>query len=419
MTDRRPKNVLIIAHGHPDLQKGGAEMAAMHLHRALRAEGIRSTFLARSGATSHGGSNFSSRNGDDELLVHTSMIDGFDFRGANPWNPDLLGIQLPGFLRRLDPDVIHFQHYVQLGLEWIHVARKTCPKARIVLTLHEYLALCHADGQMVKRPGLELCYRSDPDDCHRCFPEIGPADFFLRKEYFRSAFACVDRFISPSEFLRDRYVAWGIPAEKIDVIENLHPPYERQPPRTLAEGELRGRFAYFGQASPYKGLDVAIEAIARLPKEWKKKIHLDIHAANIANLRADVRQRVDALLADCGKSVTFRGTYEPRELAQRMAQADWVLVPSIWWENSPMVIQEALGHGRPVVCADIGGMAEKVRHGVDGWHFPARNAIALSETMRDLAGHSERWETLFARTNGAESRSALLNAHLRSMVGHA
>ena len=52
-----------------------------------------------------------------------------------------------------------------------------------------------------------------------------------------------------------------------------------------------------------------------------------------------------------------------------MAEIDWVVVPSIWWENSPLVIQEAFLHGRPVICSDIGGMAEKVRHGVDGLHF--------------------------------------------------
>ena len=59
------------------------------------------------------------------------------------------------------------------------------------------------------------------------------------------------------------------------------------------------------------------------------------------------------------------GPYELTELAQRMRKVDWVVVPSIWWENSPMVIQEAFVYGKPVICAGIGGMAEKVRDGVD------------------------------------------------------
>jgi len=56
-----------------------------------------------------------------------------------------------------------------------------------------------------------------------------------------------------------------------------------------------------------------------------------------------------------------------------MAAVDWVVVPSIWWENSPLVIQEAFAHGRPVICSDIGGMAEKVAHEKNGLHFRAND----------------------------------------------
>ena len=60
-----------------------------------------------------------------------------------------------------------------------------------------------------------------------------------------------------------------------------------------------------------------------------------------------------------------------------MAEIDWVVVPSIWWENSPLVIQEAFLHGRPVICSDIGGMAEKVEHEVNGLHFRVGDHAAL------------------------------------------
>ena len=55
-----------------------------------------------------------------------------------------------------------------------------------------------------------------------------------------------------------------------------------------------------------------------------------------------------------------------------MASVDWVVVPSIWWENSPLVIQEAFGYGRPVICSDIGGMAEKVTDGRERPALPSR-----------------------------------------------
>ena len=78
-------------------------------------------------------------------------------------------------------------------------------------------------------------------------------------------------------------------------------------------------------------------------------------------------------------------------LAER---ADWVVVPSIWWENSPLVIQEAFMHGRPVICSDIGGMAEKVSDGVDGIHFRANDVQRLAEAIKAAATTPGLWEKL-------------------------
>jgi glycosyltransferase involved in cell wall biosynthesis len=77
-----------------------------------------------------------------------------------------------------------------------------------------------------------------------------------------------------------------------------------------------------------------------------------------------------------------------------MENIDWVVVPSIWWENSPLVIQEAFGHGRPVLCSDIGGMAEKVTHDVNGLHFRAGDPDSLAMTMRTAATTPGLWERL-------------------------
>jgi len=77
-----------------------------------------------------------------------------------------------------------------------------------------------------------------------------------------------------------------------------------------------------------------------------------------------------------------------------MAAVDWVVVPSIWWENSPLVIQEAFAHGRPVICSDIGGMAEKVAHEKNGLHFRAtiRSASPIRSGAR--SARLDLWEKL-------------------------
>jgi glycosyltransferase involved in cell wall biosynthesis len=77
-----------------------------------------------------------------------------------------------------------------------------------------------------------------------------------------------------------------------------------------------------------------------------------------------------------------------------MAEIDWVVVPSRWWENSPLVIQEAFLHGRPVICSDIGGMAEKVSDGVNGLHFRAGDAGSLALALERAATSADLWRTL-------------------------
>jgi glycosyltransferase involved in cell wall biosynthesis len=58
-------------------------------------------------------------------------------------------------------------------------------------------------------------------------------------------------------------------------------------------------------------------------------------------------------------NVTYAGFYEESHVDRLMQGVDVVVVPSIWWENSPVVIEEALRNRRPVICSDIGRMAEK------------------------------------------------------------
>ena len=140
-------------------------------------------------------------------------------------------------LQELNPDVVHLHHYVHLGVEIIRTIRNALPHARIFLTLHEYVAICSNFGQMIKTSG-RLCYQSSPRECAQCFPGKAPEDFFLRERYIKSFFDLVDHFVSPSAFLRDRYIAWGLDPERISVIENGLPAGES------AAARLGGRRAF-------------------------------------------------------------------------------------------------------------------------------------------------------------------------------
>ena len=110
---------------------------------------------------------------------------------------------------------------------------------------------------------------------------------------------------------------------------------------------------------------------------------VEIHGANLESQVPGFQELIETLRKPLIVEGVLRwvGSYEQTELAQRMEKVDCVVVPSIWWENSPMVIQEAFANGKPVICGGIGGMAEKVRDGVDGLHFEVRNPLDLAETL--------------------------------------
>jgi glycosyltransferase involved in cell wall biosynthesis len=367
-----PKHrILVMAHAHPDFSLGGGEIAAYNLFKAYRGqEDVEEAwFLARAdrhrGLTGH-----ISLRRPNEYVWEQAVNDWHLMKAAHQ---ESLTTWFADFIRAVKPTVVHTHHYAHLGLEYLRVIKQVDPSIRIYMTLHEYMAICGNNGQMIKTGSFKLCSRESNDECRACFPEKTAEDFWLRKHYFQSHFKLVDGFIAPSEFLRQRYIAWGLKPEQIVVIENGQADEQPLPPRPLREGDTRNRFAFFGQINPYKGLDVVLEALHSMPKADRKKIVLEVHGANLEHQPAAYREKVEALREPLIKQgvVQWIGPYQPHELRARMASVDWVLVPSIWWENSPMVIQEAFISGRPVICSDIGGMAEKVRDGIDGFHVAA------------------------------------------------
>jgi glycosyltransferase involved in cell wall biosynthesis len=386
------RRVLILAHGHPAFSKGGAELAAHALHRALnQTADWESYFLARSNVPGlrHTGSAFGLRPDPCEILF-SGASESFDFAAREPRD---LWRDLAELLRRLRPDIVHFHHYVGFGIEALRVVRNTLPGVPIVLTLHEYLAICHQNGQMLKSNGA-LCHRSSPGECHACLPGRSPQDYLLRELYIKSFFKQVDRFLAPSEFLRRRYIDWGLPAERIRLQENLLPDTAEAPAEPLAAGDPPARFAYFGQITPFKGLEVAVEAYRMLPAELQQKASLEVHGGGEQVFDEAFRNRITGLFEDAPPGLRRVGPYAPEDLPRRMKAVDWVVLPSIWWENSPLVIQEAFRHRRPLICSDIGGMAEKVRDGVDGLHFLAGSSADLSRRMASAIRDPALWSRL-------------------------
>lgn len=403
----KPMRIVTVSHGHPDFNAGGAEIASYRLHKALREEGHNSVYFARHGENEllHGGTPFGGTGRPSEVLFYSQMPDWFRFS-----QPDKARVwrDFREFLGKTKPEIVHFHHYFQLGVELISEVRNFDPSIKIVVTLHEYMAICNNEGQMVK-PVTEassvihpvLCHESSPSSCSRCFSNKTPQDFFLRKQFIQSHFDVVDQFVAPSEFLASRYVEWGIEKDRICVIENLLESdidneeavaSQVEPVNSEGNGD-RLNLAFFGQINRFKGIDVLLKAIQHLPRSEINKINLTINGSGLEHQTESFQKKFNSAVDRLTGTVSMRGRYSSAELPSLMASTDWIIIPSIWWENSPVVILEAKKYGVPVICSDIGGMAEKIVHGETGRHFAARREESLAEQILWVLNNREKQAT--------------------------
>jgi glycosyltransferase involved in cell wall biosynthesis len=396
----RPK-VLSVCQNHAEIRPGGAEGYALDLYEAIRDAGeFDAVFLARTGAPNgmkheprpHPGTPISNVTDDPNQYLLYTDIAAYDYLFQRSADKETITRDYADFLRSHRPDIVHFQHTFLLGYDFLRVTKNVLPDIPIVYTLHEYLGMCHRDGQLIRTMRNELCQEASPRRCHECFPDITPQTFFMRERFVKSHFNLVDLFIATSEYVRDRYVDWGLPPEKVHVEPIALPPLDR--PREEPQRK-RNRFAFFGQFTPYKGTDVLLKAMVALGDDFDG--HLWIHGAGLENQHPRFRELFEDLLDKTKATVTFAGPYDhATELSRVMMGADWVVVPSIWWETGPLVVWEAFQYGRPVICSDIGGMSQKVTHGVNGLQFRTGDPEDLADAMRTAVETPGLWEKLSA-----------------------
>jgi glycosyltransferase involved in cell wall biosynthesis len=278
-----------------------------------------------------------------------------------------------------------------------------------VMTLHEYWWLCPRAGLMYDLEG-RACETATPVDCARCvdiYPidrqkwsddrfenshaELGDRRWFARALEGRAAdmaaaVAHVDRFIAPSHFLAERFLSAGFPADKVVVSDYGFPPAPVIPPRPLRRPI---RFGFVGTLSDYKGVEVfarAVAATGRSSDELVASIHG--HLDWFPEVAAELRQLAD----DC-PLLELAGPFDPSRRDRVLGALDVLVVPSLWWENSPLTIHEAHQRGIPVLASDRGGMAELLAAG-GGHTFPPGDADALAALICELVDEPEQIEIL-------------------------
>lgn len=267
------------------------------------------------------------------------------------------------FWAAVRPELVHFQHVQGVSARLIEL---TTDVPRIV-TLHDYWYFC-ANSQLV-RPERTPC--NGPDvHCSNCVDcatartdlqwmrSLRPLlafPFAYRNHYLRRVAKLVDVFISPSQFLRDVYVQNGFPAEKIAVIENGLDEHKLAPSTDLhlPKPAERPHFGFIGSLAWQKGVHILVEAFNRLDETVSLTIYGSeaIFPTYVEELKSLARH----------PHIHFAGPLQPHHVGDALRHIDCLVVPSLWYENSPLVIQEAYGVGTPVIASRLGALPEKIK----------------------------------------------------------
>jgi glycosyltransferase involved in cell wall biosynthesis len=313
-------------------------------------------------------------------------------------------------LRDRNIDLVHFHHFLGLGVDGILILRSLLPEVAFVFTAHEYLSICARDGQMLMSRDFnhKRCTAPAPGRCAICLPDHAAQDFETRLGLFQAMFDCFDAIISPSQFLADTLRPF-VRGHRMEVVENCTPD---RPASLLSSAPETGdvsTFGFFGQIILPKGLEVFLEAASLFQERHGVGAARFVVHGSLDPNNSDFRETMMARLSS--GSVRYLGPYNSGSVFDLMAGVGWVVVPSIWWENAPVVIEEALAAGRPVICSDIGGMAEKVPP-TSGLHFRAGDARDLCRVFEQCRGNSALWNTLMSGLRKPPAQQATVRKHL-------
>ena len=184
---------------------------------------------------------------------------------------------------------------------------------------------------------------------------------------------------TPSAYLRELAVSWGVSGERVSVLPNPAP----QLPELRARDELRAELglsgptlAFAGRLTAQKSLDVALEALAA-------NDGVVLLIAGEGDERAPLERRVEELRL--GDRVRFLGA-QPRDRVLELFRAADASILSSSWENFPHTVVEALAVGTPVLATATGGVAEVVRDGENGLLVPSGDSAGLADAVRRFFG---------------------------------
>ncbi|MCO5191044.1 MAG: glycosyltransferase family 4 protein [Anaerolineae bacterium] len=385
-------NILHLVHQYPPEFVGGTELYAQTLAREQVARGHRVTVIFPSLAKPAAAQHFMV----DEGVAIRPIPVGPRSRTTvflNTFRNKQIETAVGEALDSTRPDIVHIQHLMGIPVSVVtQIRERSIPT---VITLHDYWYGC-ANAQLLTNTDQTIC--SGPDhrahNCGRCtlaragLPPSGIAAWSVapmmrrRNALLRDVLTHADKVIAPTEFVRTIYAQIGLPTANIVLIPHgidlpqaavaaAHAQHASRPPRDQLH------VGYVGSIARQKGLHVLIEAVNALSAD---KIKLTIYGSldTFPDYSAQLQQSIRH------DNIQLAGRINRADLWPALADLDVFVLPTLWYEVSPLTIQEVFAVGLPIIASHIGAMPEKIHDEIDGLLFPPGDASALSAILERL-----------------------------------
>jgi len=366
------KTVLLCSNLYPPNFVGGAELIVAYHAKTLQQMGHHPIVFA--GRSEAGLSHYAVTHDTFEgVPVHRVQLscDDFDSRLVNFFHPPV-DRQFEDLLVKSRADVVHMHNMIGLSLGIIHTARRL--GVPTVMTLHDFWGFCFKNSLI--DADNRIC--EDFSRCHECQKEIADDQRVLpirmRNDFMALQFAEVDAFISPSQYLADTYVRAGIPKHKIHVISNgLDVDRFSRIVKERAHGMVR--FTLIGYLGEHKGVQTVLDAVALLKERGSFRVNI----VGEGHLRPALERQVQ----ERGLSglVKFWGKVKHAEIEAVFRETDVQILASVWPENQPVSITEAMACRTPVIATRLGGNPELVRDGQTGYLVEPGSPADLARAM--------------------------------------
>lgn len=332
-------------------------------------------------------------------------------------------------LQKLKPDLVHVTHLLNHTAALLEVLNEL--QIPSIATLTDFFGICYnakleaADGTLCSGPN------SSRSNCIACrlkderqFPHVSRLrrwagihplsrltaealthihripgqraqqlaakvrDITDRPGVMRTLYANYSTVIAPTRFLSEAYVSNGLNVPVRQMRFGVDAPRRPKPAR---EGSLRLKFAYIGQLAPHKGLSILLQAFSGLPQNlvaldiYGKEDQYPDYTTALKNQAADLRVR-------------FCGTFPKENIYDVLEEVDFLVIPSIWYENSPLVLLNSLASHTPVVISDVEGMTEFVQDAHNGFIFRRGRSSDLARVFHQIVADPLRARSMSATT---------------------